>query len=402
MKAPILFLLALTFAINTARSQTASFTYRVENTNVITKNTSNLTFSEKDTFIAYWYFQGDGNMIFENFDSASFIFYSGGDFNVFLVINHLVKNENNPNQWTLNDTLTSSQLISVSSSNTTSISGIVKWQGNPTSNGLVHLLKFHNGNFITNRVKSLNIDGTFKFENLTIDEYKLWIEPFPGDSSQMFDMTIIPTYYGNTTKFDSAIIINPKFDTSSLNIDLKERFELNGVLRFEGKVSKANNIAGNTTLLLYNTDMSKIFRYVKSNSINGEYSMEKIVAGNYLLQPIINGVPYLPLNITVSTDNSIIDVNIVKLTTSVKEQQFNSNGLLSIYPNPFTDNININHNNRGTLKSITVLNLQGQLVFKSENLELNSIDLSELNSGLYFITITDTYGVSNTIKILKN
>jgi hypothetical protein len=74
MKAPILFLLVLTFAINIARSQTVSFTYRVENTNVITKNTSNLTFSEKDTFIAYWYFQGDGNMIFENFDSASFIF----------------------------------------------------------------------------------------------------------------------------------------------------------------------------------------------------------------------------------------------------------------------------------------------------------------------------------------
>jgi hypothetical protein len=90
------------------------------------------------------------------------------------------------------------------------------------------------------------------------------------------------------------------------------------------------------------------------------------------------------------------------LTTSVKEQKFNSKDLFSIYPNPFTDNINIHHNNRGKLKSATILNLQGQIVFKSENLELNIIELSELNNGLYFITLTDTDGISNTIKILKN
>jgi len=90
------------------------------------------------------------------------------------------------------------------------------------------------------------------------------------------------------------------------------------------------------------------------------------------------------------------------LTTSVKEQQFYSKDLFSIYPNPFADNINIDHINRGKLKSATVLNLQGQIVFKSENLELNIIELSELNNGLYFITITDTDGVSNTLRILKN
>jgi len=402
MKTLIIITLALFLGINPAKSQSASFTYSVENTKVITKNTSTLTFTERDTFVANWYLQGDGNIIFENFDSASYFFYSGGSFNVFLVINHLVKNETNPNQWILNDTLISSQLVSVSSSTTPNLSGVVRFKGNPNPNGLIHLLKFQNGNFFTHRVKQLNIDGTFKFENLTPDEYKLWIEPFPGDSPQMFDMNIIPTYYGNTTKLDSAITVNPQFDTSSINIDLKERAELNGLLRFTGKVSNGSNLAGNTTLLLYDIGMSKIFRYVKSNNSNGEYLMERIDAGNYLLQPIINGVPYLPLNVTVSTNNSVIDVDLSTLTTSIKEQWFDNNDLFSIYPNPFTDKIYFNQNNQSKLKSVSVSNLQGQLLFKSEIFDTNELDLSELNSGLYFVTINNTNGKSNTIKIIKN
>jgi hypothetical protein len=402
MKRLIILSFALTLLINDAYSQTAQFTFNVENTKVITKNTSDLTFTDRDTFTANWYFQGDGNIIFENFDSASFFFYSAGDYNVFLVINHLIKNENNPNQWVLIDTLISSQVVSVSSTSTPSISGIVKWKDNPTQNGLVHLLKFQNGNFLTQRVKQLNVDGTFKFENLTPDEYKLWIEPFPGDSSQMFDMNIIPTYYGNTTKLDSAISVNPQFDTFRLNIDLIERSNLNGALGFAGKVFNGNNFAGNTTLLLYDTTNSKIFRYVRSNTFSGEYSMEKIEAGNYLLQPIVNGIPYSPLSISIAVDNSVIDVDLSTLTTSVEEQRFDNNGLFSIYPNPFSDKITINQKNQSKLKSVSVSNLQGQLLFKSEIFDTNELDLSELNSGLYFVTINNTNGKSNTIKIIKN
>jgi hypothetical protein len=76
MKRLIILSFALTLLINDAYSQTAQFTFNVENTKVITKNTSDLTFTDRDTFTANWYFQGDGNIIFENFDSASFFFYS--------------------------------------------------------------------------------------------------------------------------------------------------------------------------------------------------------------------------------------------------------------------------------------------------------------------------------------
>jgi hypothetical protein len=138
-----------------------------------------------------------------------------------------------------------------------------------------------------------------------------------------------------------------------------------------------------------------------SNNFNGEYALDKIEAGNYLIQPIVNGIPYSTLNLTVSTDNSVVNIDLSTLTTSVKEQ-FNNKGLFSIYPNPFTDKINIYNGTQSKLNAISIVNLQGQLVFKSENLDTNDIELSELNSGLYFITITDSNGFSETIKVIKN
>jgi hypothetical protein len=176
---------------------------------------------------------------------------------------------------------------------------------------------------------------------------------------------------------------------------------LSGLLRLTGKVSNGTNFIGNTSLLLYNIDKSKVYRHTVSNNFNGEYALDKIEAGNYLIQPIVNGIPYSTLNLTVSSDNSVVNIDLSALTTSVKEQ-FNNKGLFSIYPNPFTDKINIYNGTQSKLNAISIVNLQGQLVFKSENLDPNDIELSDLNSGLYFITITDTNGFSETIKVLKN
>ncbi|MDP3929360.1 MAG: T9SS type A sorting domain-containing protein [Bacteroidota bacterium] len=402
MKTQIFFLIVLLFAINTVKSQTASFTYKIENKKVTTFNTSTFTKTNTDSFAAIWYFEGEGNLLFENFDSASYDFFTGGNYRVILTLNHFIKDPINPKDWIRKqDTIQSISSIPVSANNIFNVSGIIKWRGANINKGNVHLLKRNGSNYISVRFSPINGAGNYSFTNLTNDTFIIWVQPIICDTCELNSSNVIPTYYGNSHIIDSAFKIITTSNLTNVNIDLKEPSELNGSLRLTGKVSNGSNFAGNTSLLLYNTDMSKVFRYSVSNNFNGDYTLEKIEAGNYLLQPIINGVPYLPLNVAISSDNSILDINLSTLTTIVKEQQFNRSGLFSIYPNPFTDNININHNNRGKLKSVTVLNLQGQLVFKSEDLELNFIELSELNSGLYFITITDTDGVSNTIRILK-
>jgi hypothetical protein len=403
MKAQVFFLIVFLFIINTVQSQTASFTYKVENKKVTTYNTSTFTKTSTDSFTAIWYFEGEGNLLFENFDSASYNFVTGGNYRVILTLNHFIKDPINPNDWIRKqDTIQSILSIAVSANNIFNISGIVKWRGSNINKGNVHLLKRNGNNHIPVRFSQINGAGNYSFTNLTNDTFLIWVQPIICDTCELNSSNVIPTYYGNSHIIDSAFKIITTSNLTNVNIDLKEPSELNGSLRLTGKVSNGSNFVGNTSLLLCNTEMSKIFRYSISNNFNGEYTLEKIEAGNYLIQPIINGVPYSPLNVVISSDNSILDINLSTLTTSVKEQQFYSKDLFSIYPNPFADNINIDHINRGKLKSATVLNLQGQIVFKSENLELNIIELSELNNGLYFITITDTDGVSNTLRILKN
>jgi hypothetical protein len=401
MKTQILFL-ALVLGLNSANSQTASFTYNIVSKKVTTINTSTFTKTSNDSFTANWYFQGGGNILFEKFDSASYEFFTGGNYQVRLKLNHFVRDLINPTRWNLKqDTIQSISTISVSASNIFNLSGNVKWRGTNINKGNVHLLKRNDSNLVSVRFAQINGTGNYSFNNLTNDTFIVWVQPIICDTCILNSTNVIPTYYGNSEKIDSALKIIPTSNLTNINIDLQEPSMLSGLLKLTGKVSNGTNFIGNTSLLLYNINKSKVFRHSVSNNFNGEYTLDKIEAGNYIIQPIVNGIPYSTLNLTVSTDNSVVNIDLSSLTTSVKEQ-FNNKGLFSIYPNPFNDKINIYNGTQNKLNAISIVNLQGQTVYKSENLDLNDIELSELKTGLYFITITDTNGLTDTIKVLKN
>lgn len=60
--------------------------------------------------------------------------------------------------------------------------------------------------------------------------------------------------------------------------------------------------------------------------------------------------------------------------------------LLNIYPNPAKNSVFINHEIISTSTGYTLYNTQGKIV-KKGYLKSNSIDVSELANGLYFISI---------------
>lgn len=75
---------------------------------------------------------------------------------------------------------------------------------------------------------------------------------------------------------------------------------------------------------------------------------------------------------------------------------------ISIYPNPVTDFVIINHS---TLTEISVLNIQGQVIYnQSLDIQANSfsIDVSSLYSGQYFIMAKDNKGKYFYTKFQKN
>ena len=79
----------------------------------------------------------------------------------------------------------------------------------------------------------------------------------------------------------------------------------------------------------------------------------------------------------------------------------NNDVIFSVYPNPFKDKIKII--TQSTIDHVEVFNQLGQsiLKIKADSLLENTINLSTLNSGIYFIKV-NADGKTQTVKILKN
>ena len=94
----------------------------------------------------------------------------------------------------------------------------------------------------------------------------------------------------------------------------------------------------------------------------------------------------------------------LSLTTSLFAQSNAKLGELDyvkIYPNPVSETINISSTTNSELKSIVLFNVFGQSVYKSSlSGTTNSINLSELASGIYIYKIENSQGFS-TGKIQK-
>lgn len=103
------------------------------------------------------------------------------------------------------------------------------------------------------------------------------------------------------------------------------------------------------------------------------------------------------------TDMDYLCIDEVKVTaTSLKTDEFFASNF-SFSPNPTKDVINISNKNSLTMKSAVITDMNGRIV---ENIDLkgmsnSQINVSELNSGVYFLKITTDQGVGTT-KIIKN
>ncbi|MFH1223335.1 MAG: T9SS type A sorting domain-containing protein, partial [Pseudomonadota bacterium] len=70
---------------------------------------------------------------------------------------------------------------------------------------------------------------------------------------------------------------------------------------------------------------------------------------------------------------------------------------VSIYPNPFTDYINVDSDADA---EITILDTQGRTVYTSTPTN-TPIYLGDLQSGIYFVNVSDGRSKPSTIKIIK-
>ena len=122
----------------------------------------------------------------------------------------------------------------------------------------------------------------------------------------------------------------------------------------------------------------------------------------YTFVPTTTGVYYLgvkntsPLN-PAGTHAVIIDNFTV---SQVLATQSFLNDVIKVYPNPVNSVLSIDSNNSFEVKSIAVTDINGRIV-KNQIGSLSQINLSDLNTGIYFVKIETNEG-SVTKKITKN
>ncbi len=80
------------------------------------------------------------------------------------------------------------------------------------------------------------------------------------------------------------------------------------------------------------------------------------------------------------------------------DETFNEN--INVYPNPFNDLLNIELTGNVNIKTISVQNMQGQTVYKSDYFP--QINVSKLSSGLYLLHIEYNQGNTAVFKLVKN
>lgn len=173
-----------------------------------------------------------------------------------------------------------------------------------------------------------------------------------------------------------------------------------------------NNHLGCDSVLIVNLTIQTIDTSVmingttlSSNSQLGTYqwidcSTNQPISGetNAAFTPLVSGSYAV-----VVSDNACSDTSDCIAMTIVNVEQVQSVGQFNIYPNPTTGRLNIDLGKLAKNISLEIVNVTGQIVFanQTKEAELMNIDISHLDSGIYFVRIQTEAKEQALIKLVK-
>ncbi len=154
---------------------------------------------------------------------------------------------------------------------------------------------------------------------------------------------------------------------------------------FEGLLFDNQVILGWKTLSELNNSHFNIQRspdgtnFENIGQVNGQGTTQHETAYEFLDNAPLANLNYYRLQ-QVDYNNQSDYSNIISIETNTNHSE------IEIYPNPVKDELTINWGSYGTPQSIEIHNAQGQLV-KTINTVKNTISVSELAAGMYFLVI---------------
>ena len=155
----------------------------------------------------------------------------------------------------------------------------------------------------------------------------------------------------------------------------------------------SSNPISNATLVYDNNTLT--------TDSNGYVITQSVTGGTYSY--ILSATGFLPDsgNITIGNNDTIINL-ILYVDTSGVNEIYNDISI-KLYPNPVEDILQISFENyTSKSKLIEVISLTGQLIKSYKTSEQSfSIDMSCMNKGFYFISISDDNNIKKTFKIIR-
>jgi len=122
------------------------------------------------------------------------------------------------------------------------------------------------------------------------------------------------------------------------------------------------------------------------------------VLANAIVEPIKQNTVTIDTSSIYSTTSSSQNVTISDCILTEINEPLNENTTFYIYPNPASEVLNVSFlTNQNTSQQILIFNGIGQIIKKTELLQIGQINISELPNGLYFVRLPD----NQTQKFIK-
>lgn len=319
-----------------------------------------------------------------------------------------------------NGSCADSAFTTVSSTLFNRISGLVYVDSSSTVDSYkVWLIKYDSSTSILSAVDSVIIptfagSGYYLFNNHAAGAYRTKAALHNGPTSGTGH---VPTYHNSSLVWSSATIIyHNGGHTSGKDIFMQTGTLTSGPGFVAGNVNQgankgsANGIPGMTVFLM---DMAGNAVQYSVTDANGYYSFNNIPDGSYNVYPEDLGINTTAAAVSIASgsvthtdvhfERSLSKKTIVPIAAGIAN--INSKGLeYSIYPNPAKESVTIGWNaNSADKAQISIADVSGKVVY-SGVATMNSnmtINVSNLQSGLYFLNISSDMGNSTQKLIIK-
>ena len=249
--------------------------------------------------------------------------------------------------------------------------------------------------------KAVNKPSTSVFRNANSAEKSLHLKMYTEEA------------YNNNQNASDGLKI--KFETSAdnaytykdapkmFNLDENIARDINGSL---SSIEKRSLPLTTESLLLF-TSNYKTTNYTFTVDLNGLEDYDIYIKDNFtgsltLLSNTDNAYSFavdFENSSSLSTANDRFEL--VFEISSLGNEDFSKNEF-TIYPNPTTGYLNIQNNSDSQIKKVSIYNLLGKEVYTAKSSEINTLNIQQLQAGVYLIKATTEAGNTITKKIIKN